>query len=77
MHYQHCCFRRKKNPRKSRHLKKGGGAFQIKHYFPTLIHIPFSSVAQLRPTHCDPMNHSTPGIPVHHQLPESTQTHVY
>ena len=26
---------------------------------------------------CDPMNRSTPGLPVHHQLPESTQTHVY
>ena len=26
---------------------------------------------------CDPMNHSTPGLPVHHQLPESTQTHVH
>ena len=29
------------------------------------------------PTLCDPMNHSTPGFPVHHQLPESTQTHVH
>ena len=36
----------------------------------------FSSVAQLCPTLCDPMNRSTPGLPVHHQLPESTQTHV-
>ena len=36
----------------------------------------FSSVAQSCPTLCDPMNHSTPGLPVHHQLPESTQTHV-
>ena len=35
-----------------------------------------SSVAQSCPTLCDPMNHSTPGLPVHHQLPESTQTHV-
>ena len=34
----------------------------------------FSSVAQSCPTLCDPMNHSTPGLPVHHQLPESTQT---
>ena len=38
--------------------------------------IQFSSVAQLCPTICDPMNHSTPGLPVHHQLPEFTQTHV-
>ena len=37
----------------------------------------FSSVPQLCPTLCDPMNHSTPGLPVHHQLPESTQTHVH
>ena len=34
-----------------------------------------SSVAQSCPTLCDPMNHSTPGLPVHHQLPEFTQTH--
>ena len=37
----------------------------------------FSSVAQLCPTLCDPMNHSTPGLPVHHQLPEFTQTHLH
>ena len=36
-----------------------------------------SSVAQLCPTLCDPMNHSTPGLPVHHKLPEFTQTHVH
>ena len=40
-------------------------------------HIQFSSVAQSCLTLCDPMNHSTPGLPVHHQLPESTQTHVH
>ena len=37
----------------------------------------FSSVAQSCPTVCDPMNHSTPGLPVHHPLPEFTQTHVH
>ena len=36
-----------------------------------------SSVAQSCLTFCDTMNHSTPGLPVHHQLPESTQTHVH
>ena len=36
-----------------------------------------SSVAQSCPTLCDPMNRSTPGLPVHHQLPEFTQTHVH
>ena len=37
----------------------------------------FSSVAQSCPTLCDHVNCSTPGFPVHHQLPESTQTHVH
>ena len=37
----------------------------------------FSSVTQSCPTLCDPMNHSTPGLPVHHQLPDFTQTHVH
>ena len=37
----------------------------------------FSSVAQSCPTLCYPMNHSTPVLPVHHQLPECTQTHVH
>ena len=37
--------------------------------------VQFSSVAQSCPTLCDPMNCSTPGLPVHHQLPEFTQTH--
>ena len=36
-----------------------------------------SSVAQLCPTLCDCMNDSTPGLPVHHQIPEFTQTHVH
>ena len=36
--------------------------------------VQFSSVAQLCPTLCDPMNRSTPGLPVHHHLPEFTQT---
>ena len=39
--------------------------------------IQFSSVTQSCPTLCDPMNWSTPGLPVHHQLPEFTQTHVH
>ena len=38
--------------------------------------VQFSSVAQSCPSLCDPMNCSTPGLPVHHQLPEFTQTHV-
>ena len=39
--------------------------------------VQFSSVAQSCPTFCDPMNRSTPGLPVPHQLPEFTQTHVH
>ena len=39
--------------------------------------VQFSSVTQSCPTLCDPMNRSTPGLPVHHQLPEFTQTHVH
>ena len=39
--------------------------------------VQFSSVAQSCPTLCDPMNHSTSGLPVQYQLPEFTQTHVH
>ena len=39
--------------------------------------VQFSSVAKSCPTLCDPMNCSMPGLPVHHQLPESTQTHAH
>ena len=49
-------------------------------YFPgqqKKISVQFSSVAQSCSTLCDPTNCSTPGLPVHHQLPEFTQTHVH
>ena len=39
--------------------------------------VQFSSVSQSCPTLCDPINRSTPGLPVHPQLPEFTQTHVH
>ena len=42
-----------------------------------VVSVQFSSVAQLCPALCDPVNHSTPGLPVHHQLREFTQTHVH
>ena len=42
-----------------------------------LYSVQFSSVTQSCPTLCDPMNRSTPGLPVHYQLPEFTQTHVH
>ena len=48
-------------------------------YWPMLMAIPFSvqSVTQSCRTLCNSMSHSTPGLPVHHQLLESTQTHVH
>ena len=42
-----------------------------------MLSVQFSSVAQSCPTLCDPIDCSTPGFPVHHQLSESTQTHVH
>ena len=39
--------------------------------------VQFRSVSQSCPTLCNSVNHSTPGLPVHHQLPEFTQTHVH
>ena len=39
--------------------------------------VQLSSVAQSCLTSCDPMNHSMPGLPVHHQLPEFTKTHAH
>ena len=43
----------------------------------SVLYIQFSLVVQLYPTLCDPMDCSTLGLPVHHQLPEFTQTHVH
>ena len=62
------------------------GLWELEPYFPVSVKLTFyyssafvqySSVAQSCPTLCDPMNHSTPGIPVHHLPPELTQTHVH
>ena len=47
------------------------GAWRLSHW------VQFSSVAQSCPILCDPMNLSTPGLPVHHQFPEFTQIHVH
>ena len=54
--------------------KKAGLPMQV---YPMQTAVQFSSVAQSCPTLRDPMNRSTPGLPVHHQLPELTQTHVH
>ena len=50
--------------------------FISRHMHP-LSTVHFSSVAQSCPTLCDPTDYSTPDLPVHHQLPEFTQTHVH
>ena len=55
----------------------GSGCLTIPYELPKLSSVQFSSVTQSCPTLCHPMNHSTPGLPVHHQLPEFTQTHVH
>ena len=51
--------------------------YQNEHLVTFSYSVQFSSFSQLCPTLRDPMNHSTPSLPVHHQLPEFTQTHVH
>ena len=46
-------------------------------FTPNIESVHFSSVAQSCPTLCNPMDCNTPGLPVHHQLPEFTQIHVH
>ena len=56
------------------HLFKNFPQFVVTHTFKGF---QFSSVTQSCPTLCNPMNGSMPGLPVHYQLPEFTQTHVH
>ena len=62
-------------------IKHGRQSCQKDHLMNTCIitgsSVQFSSVAQSSLTLCDPMNRSTPGLPVHHQFPEFAQTHVH
>ena len=60
-------------------LERGAIAFSMDDSSPLLLNvmIQFSSVTQSCLTVCDPMDCSMPGLPVHHQLPEFTQTHVH
>ena len=60
---------------KQKSLRRNGVAIMVNKRVQNAVK--FSSVAQLCPTLCDPMNCSMPGLPVHHQLPELTQTHVH
>ena len=59
------------------HLLKSFPQFVVIHTVKGFSSIQFSSVAQSCLTLCDPMDSRTPGLPVHHQLPELTQTHVH
>ena len=54
-----------------------GSRFGVSPYVVVIVLVQFSSVAQSCLTLCNPMNHSMPGLPVHHQLLEFTQTHVH
>ena len=58
-------------------INLGFQRFVLTPWHSALLIIQFSSVAQSCPTLCDPVNRSTPGLPVHHHLPEFTQTHVH
>ena len=59
------------------HLEQSSPVCILRFWFTSQLKFQFSSVAQYCPTLCNPMNRSTPGLPVHHQLPEFTQTHVH
>ena len=59
----------------SLNIRTAKGTYK-KQWVSVIFCLQFSSVAQLCPTLCDTMNCSTPDLPVHHQLPEFTQTHV-
>ena len=77
-HDRHCS----KGPQKSGPTVATGVLSGITGYRTAVIErtfssVQFSSVTQSCPTLYDPMNRSTPGLPVHHQLPEYTQTHVH
>ena len=65
----------------SKIIADGNCSHEIKRYLllgrKAMTNLQFSSVTQSCPTLCDPMNCSTPGLPVHHQVPEFTQTHVH
>ena len=64
-----------KGPQEERRENDGVGTQKVD--IRKLASVQFSSVTQWCPTLCDPMNRSTPALPVHHQLPEFTQTHVH
>ena len=68
--FLHCCREKSFDFR----LYRSSSSFPLKVLLPKVVQ--FSLVAQSCPTFCDPMNRSTPGLPVHHHLPEFTQTQL-
>ena len=70
-------FRLMRKITKETSVRTNTGLSMLALAWPLLSHYQFSSGAQSCPTLCDPMNCSTPGLPVHHQLQEFTQTHVH
>uniref|UniRef100_A0AC11D1J6 Leucine, glutamate and lysine rich 1 n=1 Tax=Ovis aries TaxID=9940 RepID=A0AC11D1J6_SHEEP len=75
--YQGSIEREKRLQEKLQSLSQDFEQCKIDNESKTESSVQFSSIAQSCPTLCDPMNRSTPGLPVHHQLPEFTQTHVH
>ena len=71
------CYHKKSINKNDRHEKASKLKLERAVWKVLLGSVQFSSVAQSCLTLCDPINHSTPGLPVHHHLPEFTQTHVH
>ena len=69
--------RRHCSPLRTPTISKACSNYDYQSVYSDVSSVQFSSAAQSCPTLCDPMNHSTPGLPVHHHLPEFTQTHVH
>ena len=69
--FLHCCREKSFDFR----LYRSSSSFPLKVLLPKVVQ--FSLVAQSCPTFFDPMNRSTPGLPVHHQLQKFTQTHMH
>ena len=65
------------DPCNKRQINRRRTNWSLLTYISHIYSVQFSSVTQSCPALCDTMNHSTPGLPVHHQLPEFTQTHVH
>ena len=77
MKLKDACSLEKSYEQPRQHIKKERHYFANKGPSSQFSSVQFSSVARSCPTLCDPMNRSRLGLPVHHRLPESTQTHVH